>query len=390
MIRIKLSSAVTWRIERLAKNYSSVSKPLNFVMNITNIEIERVIIHEVVRASQMIERPPVLNENLISLDENGKALVSNRLTTILGSGSHCIEVMVNDATQGSPFDLATLMIDASDEDFTATSQLIAQNLSTVQIAGQIKSGSAIFVQGTCAAENLQSRFMAIIKADADKGLYKEIVEENITLTYVNDMLLGESQRLVKIAFFVEDEQPRFNEELSSRALRTPEEFSITVFDHLMQLSSDKSAAEYFYSTFLKCRFADSDSIQTKQLYTVTSEFIDEINVPQEERVKLRGDLISYFRSNRAILEPRTLAKDILPELHHDNFIRKCRAAGITQAITKDLEIVKGKFKRQSVKFTSNVTLYAPPDVFRDSVKIIGTDEDGWTELKIRGSVEAKS
>jgi len=259
--------------------------------------------------------------------------------------------MVHDATQGSPFDLVTAMIDASDEDFIKASRLLAQTLSTVQTAGPIKSGSAIFVQGTCAADNSPSRFVAIIKADADQGLFKEIVEESITLTYVNDMLLGESRRLVKIAFFVEDEAPRSDGELVTSALRTPEEFSITVFDHLMQLSSDRSAADYFYNTFLKCRFADSASLQTKQLYTVTSEFIDEINVPQAERVELRGDLISYFRSNRAMLEPRTLAQDILPEPHHDDFIKKCRDAGITQAITKDLEILKGKFKRQSVKFT---------------------------------------
>jgi len=61
-------------------------------MNITNIEIERVIAHEVVRASQMTERPPILNDGLISLDEKSKTLVSKRLVSTLASGSHCVEV----------------------------------------------------------------------------------------------------------------------------------------------------------------------------------------------------------------------------------------------------------------------------------------------------------
>ena len=61
---------------------------------------------------------------------------------------------------------------------------------------------------------------------------------------------------------------------------------------------------------------------------------------------------------------------------------------MSEAFTKDTSLVKGKLRRQSIKFSSNVTLFAPSDVFRDSVKIIGTSDDGWTELRIRGLVES--
>ena len=111
-------------------------------------------------------------------------------------------------------------------------------------------------------------------------------------------------------------------------------------------------------------------------------------VPQADRVSYHGDLISYFRQNRATIEPRTFATDVLPKAHQDAFMRKCREAGITQAFSKELDLLKGKLRRQSVKFSSNVTLYAPSEVFRDAVKITGTSKDGWTDLKIRGSIEA--
>ena len=353
-------------------------------MNIANVEITRVIAHEVVRASQITERPPVLSDILIVLENRGKALVGRRLVDTVASGSHCVDVTVDDFTAGSPFDKATAMLDDDDTGFVANSKHLAGSLSTAQTAGAIKSGSAIFVQGTCSADGNASRFVAIIKADSDQALYKRVNDEGITLTFVNDMLLGESQRLIKIAFFIEDA----DREDASPVVRRPEDFSVKVFDHLMHTSGDGDAAAYFYSTFLKCRLSHNAARQTKQFFEVVRSFIDEIPVSQADRVAFQGDLISYFRQNKATLEPRTFAQDVLPQAYQDAFVRKCRDAVITQAISKDLELVKGKLRRQSVKFSSNVTLYAPSEVFRDSVKITGTSEDGWTSVKILGTIEA--
>jgi len=353
-------------------------------MNINNVGITRVIAHEVVRASQIAERPPVLSDDLVVLDDRGKALVGRRLVDTVASGSHCVDVTVDDCGAGSPFDKATAMLDSDDDGFVANSKHLAGCLSTSQTAGPIKSGSAMFVQGTCSADGRTSRFLAIIKADSDQALYKRVNGESITLTYVSDMLLGDSQRLIKIAFFIE-EAVRDDEEAGGRQL---EDFSVKIFDHLMQTSGDSDAAAYFYSTFLKCKLSHNAARQTKQFYEVVRSFIEEMPISPAERVSYQGDLISYFRQNRATLEPRTFARDVLPQAHQDAFVRKCREQGITQAFSKKLDLLKGKLRRQSIKFSSNVTLYGPPDVFRDVVKITGTSEDGWTELKIRGSIEA--
>jgi hypothetical protein len=353
-------------------------------MNIANVEITRVIAHEVVRASQIADRPPVLSDHLVVLDERGKALVGRRLVETVASGNHCVDVTVDDTGNGSPFDKATAMLDEDNEGFVANSQHLAGSLSNAQTAGPIKSGSAMFVQGSCSADGNLSRFLAIIKADSDQAFYKLVKGESITLTYVNDMLLGESQRLIKIAFFIEE----VVHDSKPTAVRQPEDFSVKVFDHLMQSSGNGDAALYFYSTFLKCKLSHNAARQTKHFYDVVKSFIDEMTVSQAERVAYQGDLISYFRQNRATLEPRTFALDVLPQAYQDVFVKKCREEGITQAFTKELDLVKGKLRRQSVKFSSNVTLYAPSEVFRDAVKITGTSEDGWTELKIRGSIES--
>jgi hypothetical protein len=353
-------------------------------MNITSVNIIRVIAHEVVRASQIAERPPVLSDDLVVLNDRGKALVGRRLVDTVASGSHCVDVAVDDGSAGSPFDKATAMLDSDDDRFVENSKHMAGSLSSAQTAGPIKSGSAIFVQGTCSADGTPSRFIAIIKADSDQGLYKRVDGESITLTYVSDMLLGESQRLIKIAFFIEEAA----RDDGATGGRQPEDFSVKVFDHLMQTSGDGDAAAYFYRTFLKCKLSHNAARQTKQFYELVRSFIEEMPVSQAEKVSYHGDLISYFRQNRSTLEPRTFAQDVLPQELQDAFVRKCRENGISQAFSKELDLVKGKLRRQSVKFSSNVTLYAPSEVFRDAVHIIGTSEDGWTELKIRGSIEA--
>lgn len=198
-------------------------------MNIANIDISRVIVHEVVRASQVAERPPILNDELVKLDRKGTSLVGKRLIATVASGSHCVDVTVDDSTIGSPFDHATTMLDAKDAQFIEASRHLARALSSAQTAGPIKAGSAIFVQGVCVADGEKSRFLAIIKADSDQALVKQITDENISLAFVGDTLLGESQRLIKIAFFIEDEK-------SAGKKRSPDEFSVRVFDHLMQNS----------------------------------------------------------------------------------------------------------------------------------------------------------
>lgn len=152
-------------------------------MNITNVYPLRVIVHEVVRASQIAERPPLLSDVLVVLDEEGKALVGRRLIDTVASGSHCVDVTVDDGSSGSPFDRATAMLDADDDVFVANSKFLATLLSTVQTAGAIKSGSAIFIEGTCLANGRDSRFLAIIKADSDQALLKRVSGEIITLTY---------------------------------------------------------------------------------------------------------------------------------------------------------------------------------------------------------------
>ncbi|MFA6930006.1 MAG: nucleoid-associated protein [Lentisphaeria bacterium] len=352
-------------------------------MNITDVKIDRIIVHEALRASEIDLRTPILSNYLVVLDDQGKALVGKRLVNTVSSGSQCVDVSVDDGGKGSPFDIATEMLDNDEKGFIDNSKKLAYELSRAQTAGPIKAGSAIFIQGSCFADAKQSRFLAIIKADSDQAFQKHYMGDSVTLTYVSDMLLGESQRLIKIAFIIEITHSDINPNNPKQI----DDFTIKVFDHLMHSSGNGNAATYFYSTFLRCKLAQNASWQTKLFYEVTKSFIETMPVLPEDRITYYGDVISYLRQNRSTIDPRTFALDVLPYTQQDAFIHKCMEANINQAFTKDTRLIIGKLRRQSVRFSSNVTLYAPSEVFRDAVKITGTSEDDWTELKIRGSIE---
>lgn len=350
-------------------------------MNISNIVATRVITHEVIRAQELENRAPVLSDVLIFLDASGNGLIAKRLTDTLSTGSHCVEVTVEDASNGSPFCCASSMLDATDEKFISHSKHLAKALSQAQTSGSIKAGSAVFIQGSCIADGQSARFITIIKADSDQALQKKINGENITLTFVNDMILGQSQKLFKIAFFVEQEQQK-----TGGTCRSTDDFEIQVFDHMMNNSGNGAPATYFYSAFLKCKQAENAPRQTKKFYEETKRFIEIMQIDAGEKIALNGDLVSYMRGNRTILEPSEFAREFLPEEQQDKFVNHCRKSDITGAVTKDLTLLKGKMRRQSVKFSSNVTLYATPDVFKESVKV-GDFNNGWTEIKILGKPE---
>jgi len=354
-------------------------------MELTNVNITRAIAHDVVRASQLESHPPVLSEDLIVLDAKGKALFARRLVDTVSSGSHCVDVSPVDISKGSPFDKAAFMLDASDKIFLRLSKELALALSTAQTAGPIKSGSAIFLQGTCIADGDATRFLAVIKADSDQGFSKRIRDGRVTLEYVSDMVLGESQRLIKIAFFMEEAAPESKPKESDEP-RTSDDFSVKVFDHMMQNRGDRDAAAYFYKTFLRCEFANDSSRQTKKFWEETRSFLNELEVDKLDRHEYMGGLVTYMRGNAAVISSRDFAREVLPPELQDQYIQNCKKAGVSEAITKDTDLIRSKLRNRSMRFSSNVTITGKPEAIRDSVRILG-EENGWTNVQIKGSIE---
>lgn len=359
-------------------------------MPIINITIEKIIAHEVIRRSELSTRTPVHSNNLININDNAKRLIASRIMDVINPGSHCVDLTVDESSlrQGSSFDIITNMLNYDDRAFIKASKGLAGSLSNAQTAGSIKDGSAIFIKGNALNNAIPSRFIVIIKADPDKGLSQTHSNNTITLEYVSNILLGESSRLIKVAIFIENNlvvQP-----LSNGQIRDSEDFSIKVFDHLMQNSTNGNAALYFHGTFLGCSIAENAAIQTKRFFDITRDFINEMDIEQNQKVEYYYDLISYIRSNDTVINPTDFARAVMPENQQDEFIRTCEALDLGDSFSKNNDMIKNKLRRQSLKFSSDVTIIASPDTLSNSVQILKTeiiDGEEWTPLKIKGETE---
>jgi hypothetical protein len=96
------------------------------------------------------ERPAFESSQLIFLDDDALHLISNRLTNALGVGGHSVIVNV-DKNDKEPFLTISSMLDTS-----------SQSLARVQVAGSIKSGIALFIQGACLSDGQTARFISIL------------------------------------------------------------------------------------------------------------------------------------------------------------------------------------------------------------------------------------
>ena len=349
-------------------------------MRIQQITIKRVIVHEIIKPSQILERPPVFSQALVTLDNKGTELVAKRLIDSIGDGSLSVEVDVEDHSKGSPFDLATGMLDATKPRFIALSQKVADLLAKSQVPGAVKSGVGLFVQGECKVNGQERRFLAIIKADSDQALVRSLTDDGIDLSYVSETFLGAQQRLIKIAFFFELMEPD-----TSQEIRPPAAFSILVFDHLLQPGGG-DLAEYFYGTFLKCRISQDASRKTLNFFEITREFINAMDCSADEKMDLYAALGTYLRSNDKTIHPRTFAQAHMPTEAVGPYVAACRSERMTSAFAKDTSLLSGRLKKFSLRFTSEVVISAPQETWKESVKIIET-KDGWTTLKILGEIK---
>ena len=349
-------------------------------MSIVIEEISRIIAHEVVKMREGTpSNPPIMSDYLMLLaDAKAKELMKGRINAAIGQGSKAVDVQVETPTT---FHLLTSMLDAKDEQFIQYSKNLANSLSLVQTAGTIKAGIAVFIQGICFYNDERLRFIAVIKADPDQALQRTYKNNRIELDYVNNILFDNSNRLLKIGFFIEEQTLDDNTEPSPRK---PEDFAIKVFDHLMNNSSDANAARYFYQAFLGCKLAETSAVQSKKFFELTNAFIMDSDIKQEEKETCRGGLFAFMRSNRTTIDASEFAREILPAEIQSKYIGYCTENNIITAFSKDNSLILNKLKKRTIRFSSKVTISASTDILDNNVKIENQDEDGWTLVKIKG------
>ncbi len=346
--------------------------------------IQRLVAHTVFargQDKQLIE--PDYSDELVELEQEAIDLIQLRITNALGSASHGVEMAIEGTGAGSFFQRGASMIRSQNPEFLSGSKELAYELAKAQINPRWPGGVLIVISGRVGQQS--KPFVAVIKAETDKG-FNVVKEEGRTkLQLIKKMLLSETQRLYKVGILIEmntaqpDAEGKFDQA----------NYKAFLFDHLLTATETKPAAAYFYSSFLGLSILASSRRQTQVFYEEGRNFINTADVPDEDRYTYREALRTEMRSNTPTLSATEFAEQYLPEELRQSFIDHLVSKGFPeQAVVKDTEYIKTKLRRpRNVTFTSGVLIKVPADQNFQELVDIAVAEDGFTQVKIKGTVQ---
>lgn len=348
-----------------------------------DLTIGRIIAHEAPKLSPLTEAQSARHSTeLQKLSDLGKDALKARLTTALGKNSRGVELAIEDASVGSAFDLCSRLLDSEDAEFVAMSQRLATKLTTAQSAPGIKPGLVVVLDGTVAGTP-RKRFVAIIKAESDSGFIEAGTTGSVLLEFIERLFLGTHQRLFKIGCFVE--KKRSDDVVDG--VRNVDDFSALVFDHQMNPTGEKSAALYFFKAFMGCAVAKNARHLTRLFLEHTTDFINGLTVPIEQRVDLKNSLTAYLRSQKASLSVTEFADDVLEPLVRPAYRQHMKGRKFPlKSVVKDTTTIKGRLRTRRFTFPSRIKLVGPEEAFNKSVRFEGTS-DGWTTIRIEGTAQ---
>lgn len=350
-------------------------------MEFKNLKINRIIIHEIFKKN--IEREaiePRYSHTLSILDEQGIDVLTERIIDAIGNKSNSIEMEIKNYNQDSCIYLVDSLLSSNDDNFIRESQAIAKRLSESQTSRKIPGGVVVIFSGTIGLTNIP--IGGIIKAEIHSGFTRiKIENDDEVLKYLSDLLLTPQQKLYKIAVFIR------NNESVGDTINLSQKYSTFVYDHNMKKSETKEAASYFYDIFLGCTFKRNSKIITRDFYEGTKEFINSLEISDEEKVDLNMQLYSYIKSpiNATISIEDFSSNSFNPEIRdsYNNYMVNKNIP--TTLIQKDNQYLENRLKQRKIKFSNEISISGPSEQFNDLIKIIDTDEDG-TTLKIHGKI----
>ncbi|WP_406828147.1 nucleoid-associated protein [Microbulbifer sp. ARAS458-1] len=359
-------------------------------MQLNNLSVDRIIIHQIYKRDEegkVVE--PRQSHEFTKFDSSAMDAFISRVRDALGEGSKAVQMEV--VQHGDTFlpKLAATLIDQNDDDFAKSSYEVARKLSFAQNTKSIPGGIVVVFTGK--QGHPQQRFLGIIKAEIHSAYEKSVNEETqeISLKFVEEVLLTPGTRLYKTAAFFEKSTAADLENLN-------EKFAVMVSDYQISKADGAAAAHYFYSGFLGCGYPQTSARTTMQFYNAANSFIDGLNVSAEKKCDYFNALNTYLKvgASSSIGAADFASNYFDPDLQ-DDFKAHMEDAGLpTTAFTRDLEHIEGKLKTRQVKFSKNVKIIAPSDVFKDYINIETIDGDPdesgavqqWTKIIVKDKI----
>ena len=346
-------------------------------MNLVNIKIDKIIMHEVYKRdiNKNIVQPRYSN-NLSTLSVKGIETLEERIIDVMGKNSYCMEMDILKTEKDSFLSLINKLINSNNDQYIIESRKVADKLAEAQSSRRIPGGMVVVIQGTIGVSSLK-RFICIIKAEIHNGFTRD---DNLVLQYLSDLVLTPTQKLYKIAFYIEESR--------DISLKLEDRYSLLVYDQNMKRADTKDVATYFYSSFLESNFKQNSKITTRNFYEITKDYINDMNVTDEEKVDMNMNLYTYVNNSENLtLSAEEFATQYMPANSRDNYKNYLYDKNIPEAsFSKDISYIKNKLKQRRIKFTNNISITIPSENYKDSFKIIESSDDS-TIIEIKGKLK---
>ncbi|GAA4650836.1 nucleoid-associated protein [Kistimonas scapharcae] len=344
----------------------------------TNINLSRIILHNVFPPDDEGRVEPVTSHELTLLGEKALGKLEERLTAVLGRGSKCIEMEIVNTTADGCFARACNILRTDNTDFIEQSAGFAEKHTDAHTSKGWPGGTLVVIDATVGPH--AKHCLIIIKAERQEGFIERAQSDNVMMEYVENLLLTPQTKLYKVGVFVEKEQVGEAENEPN-----PARFSAYVFDSNITQKDERRAASYFYSNFLGLRVPQQAKHQTRNFFEATTRFIDQSELSTEEKVDLHNALYTYMKTDQSnVVEVGGFAASYLGDEHRDDYEAYMLGEGISEnAIVKDTSLIAGKLRLRKLNFSSNVKVSAPADQFADLINVIEAGVES-TTVRIQG------
>ena len=360
-------------------------------MELIDLRLSRVIIHEVFqRTNDRTKVTPQLGTTLEHLDGDAIDALRNRIVSAAASPAKCLQMDIEKAGAGSMFSMAEQMADADEALFIDRSQRVADLLADAQKSRNIPGGILITFSGSAGVP--ARRLIGVIKAEVHNGFTREQAGGVFTLKFLNNLLLTAQTKLYKIGLFVEA-----TPEATVEAVRR---WSSYIYDEQLTLSNRDGAAQYFYVGFLGCKFMESSARNTKKFHDLTKKFIQDMDIPETERIVLINALVTYLKADQSpTVSTAAFGEAYIAEGEvRDAYARHMRDSDFpVVAVAKDLADVNSSLRLRKLIFRNQVRLTAPAEGFEDLVTIEFVEGDAvvqgeptrWTRITVKADISGQ-
>ncbi|MBJ9577488.1 nucleoid-associated protein [Acinetobacter baumannii] len=365
-------------------------------MSLTNLSVDRVIIHQIFQKTSDKFTMPVKSLDYTNFAPDAMSDFEARVIQSLGADSKAVKMKILDQNniQDLPY-LINSCVDESNKDFIESSYQIAEKLARAQFDKSSAISGGIVVIFTGKQGSAKKRLLGIIKAELHSGYekLKDPITGQISLKHIQELLLTPNSKLFKTVGFYE------NSSYDPASVDLNDKWTPLIFDSQISKADGKASAEYFYRKFAGCGYLESDAKTTKQFYDATRNFILKLDKPSEEKYELLNALTTYLKVDKSsAVDPIDFAETYFDIDTCDDFRNHLIENKIpTSSFIKDIEFIQSQLKLHKVTFNNSVKLEADPEIFRSDVIVTPIkgekDENGnepdWTQIIVKSQLILK-